>query len=355
MSELPDKPAITMTVSMALSSARKEMGLSQKDVADALFLNLSFIKLIDDNEIDAIPKKAFIKGYLRSYAKLVNLDPDAVVSLYGPGLLKDEPIVLKKMLRPDAVSKISFTGPVLISSIVGIVCLVLVIVLVWYFASSGDEKPIVVTSSSQSLQDESLQDDSLQDKSLQDSAWQDSALQENLGQSTSVENSLVQDNSLQERTIEDAGNTESEEAVSAFQENASASPTELDQIDLLADAAFDESNADALSIDDSGVEILFQRTSSGLNSFVTVDAGGSDDLNFVFTDDCWLEVEDGTGRSIYGDLSRAGDDLTITGEPPFKLLVGKPDVVSVKYNGEDIDLKPFITPARTAKLVLGNS
>ena len=148
MSELPDTPAIAMTVSMALSSARKELGLSQKDVADALFLNLGFIKHIDDNEIDEIPKKAFIRGYLRSYAKLVNLDPDAVVALYGPDVVKEEPTVLMKTIRPDAISKLSFTGPVLISSIVGLVCLILVIVLVWYFAGGDDAKPIVVSSSS---------------------------------------------------------------------------------------------------------------------------------------------------------------------------------------------------------------
>ena len=314
MSELPDTPAIAMTVSMALSSARKELGLSQKDVSDALYLNLSFIKHIDDNEIDEIPKKAFIKGYLRSYAKLVNLDPDAIVALYSPNVIKDEPTVLMKTIRPDAISKISITGPVLISSIVGLVCLILIIVLVWYFAGDDDAKPIVVSSSSQSIQGDSLQ----------------------------------------EVASEDAGNSESDEAFSAFQENISAPSVELDQIDLSA-TTIDESIADVSDTDGNGVNIVYQRSTSGLTNYISVDAGGSDDLNFVFTDDCWLEVEDASGKMIYEDLGRVGDDLSITGESPFRLLVGKPNVVSVKYNGDDIDLKPFITPARTAKLVLGDS
>lgn len=326
MSELPDTPAIAMTVSMALSSARKELGLSQKDVADALFLNLGFIKHIDDNEIDEIPKKAFIRGYLRSYAKLVNLDPDAVVALYGPDVVKEEPTVLMKTIRPDAISKLSFTGPVLISSIVGLVCLILVIVLVWYFAGGDDAKPIVVSSSSsQSIQGGSLQSDPLQEVASEDAG-----------------------------NSEDNGNSEPDEAFSAFQESISAPSIELGQVDLPV-TTFDESIADVSDTDGNGENIVIQRSTSGLTNYISVDAGGSDDLNFVFTDDCWLEVEDASGKSIYGDLGRAGDDLSITGEPPFRLLVGKPSVVSVKYNGDDIDLKPFITPARTAKLVLGDS
>ncbi|MFT7688369.1 MAG: cytoskeleton protein RodZ [Candidatus Azotimanducaceae bacterium] len=346
MSEMPDTPAIKMTVSMALSSARTEMGLSQKDVADVLFLNLAFVKNIDDDEIDKISKKAFIKGYLRSYAKLVNLDPDAVIELYSPGVAREESVVPKQTTRPDAISKISFTGPVLISGIVGLVCLALIVVLVWYFAGEEDDVP-VVTSSPRVSQEAPKDIPEQVEDSFQEFDSPTSIAEQNTD--TAVINDFAESNTSESNAID----ANQDELVTSLSESSSTDSLN-DVINNVVDklSAADASEDD---IEDDSPAIVIQRSTSGLTNYISVNAGSGDDLNFVFTDDCWLEVEDATGKSIFGDLGRAGDDLTITGQAPFRLLVGKPNVITVTYNGDDVDLKPFITPARTAKLVLGNS
>ena len=58
-SDLEDVPA-SETVSGLLFSAREELGLSQKDVADMLFLQVTFIQRIDEGLFQKLPKRAYI-------------------------------------------------------------------------------------------------------------------------------------------------------------------------------------------------------------------------------------------------------------------------------------------------------
>ena len=74
--------AAVKTPSELLVEARQRLGLSQKEVADELYLTTSFIEYIDVGEFASIPKPAFIKGYLRAYARVVELSGDEIVALY---------------------------------------------------------------------------------------------------------------------------------------------------------------------------------------------------------------------------------------------------------------------------------
>ena len=51
-------------------------------MADQLFLTTLYIHHIDAGEFEKIPKVAFIKGYLRTYARAVGLDGNAIVSAF---------------------------------------------------------------------------------------------------------------------------------------------------------------------------------------------------------------------------------------------------------------------------------
>ena len=100
-------------------------------------------------------------------------------------------------------------------------------------------------------------------------------------------------------------------------------------------------------------QVKIERYVEGETRFIVVDAGGFAEVEIGFDGECWVEIDDGKGDSIYGDLNRADDLLRVFGEPPIKILFGKATVVSVKFNGEDIDLRRYITRAETAKVTLG--
>ena len=79
------------SASALLVTARESLGFSQKEVADKLYLTTTFIRYIDAGEFEKIPKQAFVKGYLRSYARTVNLSGDEIVSLYEAELQAHTP------------------------------------------------------------------------------------------------------------------------------------------------------------------------------------------------------------------------------------------------------------------------
>jgi len=65
-----------------LMKIREELGLSHSRVADALHMTAHYVKALENDEYDKLPGKTFIKGYIRSYAKLLNTDVDEVMRCY---------------------------------------------------------------------------------------------------------------------------------------------------------------------------------------------------------------------------------------------------------------------------------
>ncbi|MEX2489755.1 MAG: helix-turn-helix domain-containing protein, partial [Pseudomonadales bacterium] len=137
----------TETASEMLRKAREEKGLSQKEVADQLFLTETFVRYIDDGEFHKIPKQPFVKGYLRSYARVVNLSGDKVVACYQKGLDENEDTIEPRDLVEESPGINNFTGPVLQTGLAGLAGLIVIIALVWWLVSDGDsEAPITSTT-----------------------------------------------------------------------------------------------------------------------------------------------------------------------------------------------------------------
>jgi len=62
-----------------LRQAREALNLSQRDVARQLRLNVNLIQALEDNNEAALPGKTYLLGYLRSYARLLNLSADEII------------------------------------------------------------------------------------------------------------------------------------------------------------------------------------------------------------------------------------------------------------------------------------
>ena len=95
-------------------------------------------------------------------------------------------------------------------------------------------------------------------------------------------------------------------------------------------------------------------TIDGTRRFFTVDASGPDQLELLFSDECWVEIEDNQFGLIYNDLNQSNDVLTIYGTGPFKVLLGKATGVEMIYNGGQVELEPFVGRDRTAKIIVPN-
>lgn len=67
------EPIKTTGLGARLKNAREAMHLSEKEAAQRLYLNAKIISLIENENFSDGPPMTFLRGYLRAYAKLLNV------------------------------------------------------------------------------------------------------------------------------------------------------------------------------------------------------------------------------------------------------------------------------------------
>ena len=66
-----------------LKHLREQKNFSIQDIASRLNLETRIIEAIENNNFELLPAATYARGYLRSYAKIVGVDPGAIISSYN--------------------------------------------------------------------------------------------------------------------------------------------------------------------------------------------------------------------------------------------------------------------------------
>ena len=66
-----------------LATARKEQKKTVEEIAGELNLSVTQIKAIEGDQSDGLPESTYVRGYIRSYARLLKLDADQVLESYA--------------------------------------------------------------------------------------------------------------------------------------------------------------------------------------------------------------------------------------------------------------------------------
>lgn len=88
------------TIGSRLRKAREASGLTQKTVADRLYLKLSTIQEIEENKLQPV-SSTFERGYIRSYAKLLHLPEEGLLPKLNE---KTEGKIIKLSKKPYFLS-----------------------------------------------------------------------------------------------------------------------------------------------------------------------------------------------------------------------------------------------------------
>ena len=329
-------------VSKLLVEARQSLNLSQKEIADQLYLTKTLIQQLEEGEFGELSTKAFVKGYLRSYARVVGLSGDDLIQRFEDEQ-KDKTLSIEPKLplaKNTDNASLSITGPVSKIAASGISALILVGILIWVAvkdSSNSEELRPPLTISNKDQSEEEIRETSLSDleegRKLNLSKL-DSDVQKN--QSSVKENADIEKNYASELEIKESKLEESELEKSSEEEKI--------------EQAFEEESGMNDVAPKISELVEFERIVFEDKSSIFVTTNGQDELKMVFRDECWTEVdEDRLGR-IYNDLNVAGDELTIIGQSPFRVLLGKARSVDIIYNGKLVDLEPYIAQDQTAKI-----
>ncbi|MDA7773422.1 DUF4115 domain-containing protein [Pseudomonadales bacterium] len=369
------KPKVIANAASAmLLEARSRAGFTQKEVADQLFLMTSFIRHIDEGRFDKLPKPAFVKGYLRSYARVVDLSGDEVVANFEASQLPIQDDMEMKDVTDEPMGSSTYTGPVFLTGAVGFAGVVIITSLVWIFSDTNEEPTASVISQNETVSNEV---EALQLPSRTMTLTPETTLggvsvdQRSLDQADSVRSDEVgldqplaaaidsEDIQPEEILYEDEEMAATFSSISVLPDEIAAAEPEavsLDQDDGLAtptENTIEVEDQVAEQLVASLVEIQRGQVTINGQEITTISAGGEDELFFQFSDNCWVEIDDAKGVEIYADLNRDGDALRISGVAPYSILLGKGPSVSLQFNGETVDVGRYTSSDDTAKLRLG--
>lgn len=287
-----------------LRAAREAANISVEAMAEQLNWLQSYVVAIEEDHYSAFSNQTFAKGYLKSYARRLGIEEQGLLENYKK---------LVGIQDADSQETVETNIPTLhkngIGKYVGLIVFLLVIAALW-MARSGEKATQSKTAISKAISDISVAEEQV------------IAAERNLP-GEDADNSLSE---VVESPIRDREDTALQLPAALVENNQSLEMEELEELEKEVAEVADQLQED------------FEYSDSEVGEASTAGPG-EETLYFSFSDECWLEVKDANGEVIYADLRRAGDEINISGLPPFQILAGQAAAVELRYQNELVPLK----------------
>ncbi|WP_395340861.1 RodZ domain-containing protein [Ningiella sp. W23] len=373
-----EQPKETKSLGAILASAREQQGLSQQQVADSLHLRLSSVHAIESDSIEADVSLTFTKGYIRLYARLLGLKVEPLLRMFDKLHAQDTKDAKLQSFSKRVAREANDSRWNMVTYIIAI--LVIGSVVVWWvdqsrfsFSDTFNDDASSESSVSESSGEISISNDNISDnrsniESLPvDTLPQDAEQKlESQGTDSSLDNSAdpfqIEDASSEDSLIVDAddtiqtGDTSASDdgviddtlnaeveirdqltsAQIALSEGTDSTPDDIDN-------EIRESNADTLDNVQSELDMTTGDGSALQNADLpyTVNADGTVDMVFTFSNDCWVSVKDAFDETIAVGVKVKGRVMEVSGVPPIAVILGNPQYVEIDFGGQKVDMSGY--------------
>lgn len=322
-----------------LREAREAKGLEQREVADQLRLRKQIIELLEADDYSTFSTATFIKGYLRSYAKLLDLDDTELFEAYKARGYKE---VESSQMQSFSRRKKHEESDNRLMLITYVVIIVVVALVIWWWQEpdlgfSEDTSPASESSEVTPMNSDDEADDvgeieiSNQPTEPQIRPDEDEAVLESevAADDTNVSVESVQESNSGNESSDTAGSADAELATNATEANEpSAENTEPDEVQ---------------STETEVVNSVPTQAEQDAPETVAASEVSSADLVLEFNEECWVKIDDASGETQAVGVKAAGYRMPVPGEAPFSVTLCKPEAVNVSYNGNAVDMDQFRT------------
>lgn len=275
--------------------AREQHGLSVEQVCRQLNLSRAVVQAIEKGDLQYLSDPVFSRGYIRSYAKFLKLDADALVASYNLASGNVQTTGTVKAIGTVSTVPGRHQGRPLLRIGSWLFVLALIAASVWWWQTQQG----LTTADREPLDDRPFSIETSDGKTLvlpqmDDAVSEVEAIEE--GEPAAAAPDVAPEN---------------EEPVYLTD----------DQVQQLQEA-----QAAASSVAERAPE-------------PEVPAALSSGLDITFSDDCWISIREVGGRTLFNGVAQAGQSLKFESDATLAVVVGKVDAVSLfSYQGESIDL-----------------
>lgn len=290
-----------------LRQARESARMSLEDVAAETRMTLPKVRALEADDYDSLHSDTFVRGYLRTYAKVLKLDPEDLLRAYRQERinagLEEEP--------EESPLQITVTQPGrplwhfavwILLTLVG-----LLVLSIWFF----DNKPEFLSSQPSLSSPETSVASSPPDEEG------GAAPTREVLESNAMAAAEAEPRAVEPEAVPEPGTTPGREPAP--------------ESETVPEPAMDVPEAD--STQEAVPEVTRMAETAG------PEVGELDQLQLNFTDECWLVVTDARGDVLHTDLVQPGQNLSLLGVAPFDVKMGNAPAVQMSLNGEPVDLE----------------
>lgn len=377
----------TLSAGQILRQAREQQNLTVADVAQQLNLSKGLIDDLELDQVDAKLSSTFVRGYLRSYAKLLKIPAQHILDAYSSNSkgLHQVPSLTRSFSKRTA-KEATENRFMWVTYFVIAVFVVLLVLGFWQSrfggSASGSALPMAQTEETMLASEEARPVEAKQYQAVEPTQTENSIPVTQLKQSTSASDrptlpvapqpSLTTDipavlpaqqdvvttaTAPQTATELNSSTTSAENSavvttpVRKEQQAQSSGPvvTTSVQVDPQPSAAF--TNDIPVVATNTAEQPV---TTTATETAVAADTSTNAAINLSLNAECWVDIVDATGKRLVFGSRQAGEQLNLRGVAPVKVLLGNAAAATLSFNGEAVDLSGYPT-GRVARLTLGQN
>ncbi|KAA0985425.1 RodZ family helix-turn-helix domain-containing protein [Pseudomonas sp. ANT_J28] len=321
-----------------LRQARESNGWSLAEVALKLNLTVNSLSNLEAGAFDKLPGHTFARGYIRAYAKLLGMDQTVLVQQFDQSTGTDsQGSNVHSLGRIEEPVRVSHT----ILRIVSLLLLFAVIGggFVWWQDQTSLRTKDLTSLSPEHVEVEGA-DGTTQIHPLDEP--EDQAVAEGQAEgSTSLALPQAENSSEAPAAAEATAPPTAPAAPAPVAPTHSIAP-------VVATLTTPSPTAPVVSAPPASASV----TPTIPAPAAAAPVAGQGQVQLQFTADCWTQVTDGSGKVLLSGLKRKGENVSVSGKPPFSVRLGFARGAQVSYNGQVVDVALF-TSGETARLKLG--
>lgn len=292
-----------------LRNAREQLGWTREQVASRIHLRLTLIAAIEADTYDKHTSHTFIRGYLRAYAKLVGIPEETILAAYERlGLTPPDNIDMQSFSRRSRQQ----ANDSRLKVVTWLVILVLIALsIAWWWQSTARR-----------------------------SAGEEALAATEMGTTSTVSSDTA---------ASDGAAPVIEAAAPVLPAVSDAVAT--DESPVAVAPAASEAVSTAPALDNASAAVATEASAAVSTEPAATDPATAPQLKMSFTADCWLDVKDANGKTLFSGLKKANDELVLEGPEPLKFIIGAPMAVNLEYKGKSFDMSRY-NNGRTARFSL---
>jgi cytoskeleton protein RodZ len=267
-----------ITPGTILRKAREENNLSIGHVADRLCLDVRVIEGLENDNYEKLPSTIFIRGYLRSYARLLEIPEESIIDGFDRIHKSQEPktITPTPKIKPQTQATSLDLWPKLVSIL--LVITVIVLMVIWQFYPNEEVENSVTQLNPTHT-----------DPWANENAVSPTQNENNNGTNNATVTTVISQDNILTRTVT---------------ETTSESQTITEEIEETPSVELDHT-----------LTVHFKRR-------------------------VWMRIKDSDGKQLYEGIGNKNQVLPVKGTPPYKIKVGNKNI-DIEYLSETKNIRQF--------------